>query len=73
MISGIIRCENENPKNAKVLILDDHIAHIEGHFRYIFRRGMIVHILKHIKFHRLRKKMRLPIIEINKKGKIKVY
>jgi len=51
----LIKMENENPKNAQVLITEDHIKHIKSHIKYFYRSGMTSHILSHV-YYALKKK-----------------
>lgn len=46
----VIASENNHPQF--VLIIDDHKRHILAHLPYLWRKGMLTHILTHLKFWR---------------------
>jgi len=60
----LIKVENQNPTDAIVMIVDDHMSHIKSHIRYIYKPAMILHVFKHLYWHYKRKKAGIPVIEM---------
>jgi L-ascorbate metabolism protein UlaG (beta-lactamase superfamily) len=61
----LIQVENEVPKEAIVLITDDHAAHLKGHLRFFWKFGMLRHIFIHIKLKIEAKRKGIPVIHFS--------
>lgn len=61
----LIKAENCDPREAKVLIFEDHGKHVKSHLKHIFRRGMLRHILSHVYWAWRKRRVGLPTVEID--------
>lgn len=60
----IIRNENLEDPLFPPMLTDDHIRHLINHIPYIWKPNIFKHCIEHVKLHRKRKSMGVPIIEV---------
>jgi hypothetical protein len=61
----LIQVENEAPREAIVLITDDHVSHLKGHLKFFWKFGMVRHIFNHIKLKIEAKRRGIPVIHFS--------
>lgn len=69
----LIQVENESPRDAIVLISDDHQAHLRSHWKYFWKFGMLRHIFEHIKLKKEARKKGIPVIYLSEVLKLHRY
>jgi len=62
---ALIYAENNNYIEKKfAMLFDDHLKHIAKHLPYFWRRGMITHIIRHVRLYFAWRKNNLPKIQL---------
>jgi len=60
----LIEQENEYPKEAIVIIIEDHRKHLKSHIFHMYKPWMIVHIFRHLIIAYRKHREGLPTIDL---------